>query len=228
MEPMPSQPPQRQVDAACVWIVDGGPTTPERPTAPAPTFVIAVDRGGRHALDLGLRVDVLIGDLDSIDEQAHQTLVAAGTQVQRHPVDKTRSDLDLAIQYAAELEPVRIEILSGGGGRLDHLLVSATMLGRPDVALLPICMHTFGTSITATAAGAACTLDAATGDTVTLLAVGGDAATRSSGLHWDLTPDMLLTPGSSLGLSNVAVVDSPTIDVDPASTGVILAVVVPR
>ena len=64
MDPMhPAHDPS--IDASCVWVIDGGPVTPSQPSAPEPTYVVAVDSGAQHALTLGLDVDLVVGDLGS-------------------------------------------------------------------------------------------------------------------------------------------------------------------
>ncbi len=224
MDLMPAPEPTSSPDTSCVWIIDGGPDAPDRPDAPEPTFVVAVDRGGRHALGLGLEVDVLIGDLDSIDADARELLVEQGVLVEQYPIDKDRSDLDLAIGFVAGLDPTRIDVVSAGGGRLDHSLVGALLLGRPDVAALPLTMHTRGTRTVAVAAGTSLQLDGSPGDTVTLLAVGAPARLDTGGLRWDLTSHTTLLPGASLGLSNVITEVRPLITV---TEGVVLVVTVP-
>jgi thiamine pyrophosphokinase len=208
MYAMPRRATIDNLDAACTWIIDGGPLTPTFPDAPSPTLVIAVDRGGRHALSLGLHVDVLVGDLDSIGPEAHDALVAQGAEVERHPSDKDRSDLDLAITRAAQLDPGRIELVAAGGGRLDHQLVAAQLLARPDVAALPITAHIGEATLAATCAGDHHVLAGAPGDFTTLMGMGGVARVETHGLRWNLAADIPLEPGSTLGLSNV-IVDSP-------------------
>lgn len=220
---MPSRPTTRQLDPACIWIIDGGPLTPQLPNAPAPTCVIAVDRGGRHALSLGLTVDLLVGDLDSIDPEAYDTLVAQGVLIERHPTDKDRSDLDLAISRAAELGAERIEVVAAGGGRLDHQLVAALLLTRPDVAALPLTAHISGATMAATRAGEHHELAGAPGDITTLLSVGGVAFVETHGLQWDLTVDTPLEPGSTLGLSNIIIAAGAGVRV---TEGIVLSVVV--
>ncbi len=214
-----------RIDSSCVWIIDGAPDLPTRPKAPEPTCVIAVDGGAAHAGALGLRVDVLVGDLDSIDPALRDRLAGTGTIIDRHPTDKDRSDLDLAIGFAVGLAAQRIEVISGGGGRLDHELVAVLLLGRPEIAALPLTAHSRGTRLTAIAAGTDTRLDAGAGDTVTLVATGGAARITTTGLRWDLDEATPLHPGSTLGLSNVAEADSPGLSV---AQGVVLAVVVPR
>nr|MBA3586790.1 thiamine diphosphokinase [Chloroflexota bacterium] len=63
-------------------------------------LVIAAD-GGAGSLDrLGVRPNLLVGDLDSIDLLLLDRLEAGGTRVERHPIDKEASDTELAVAAA--------------------------------------------------------------------------------------------------------------------------------
>ena len=55
---------------------------------------------------------------------------AAGVRVERHPVDKDATDLELALDYALAAGATRVTVVSGGGGaRLDHHLAELVLLG---------------------------------------------------------------------------------------------------
>ena len=213
------------VDASRVWIIDGGPVAPELPAIKPPTHVIAVDRGADHALALGLEVHEVIGDLDSVSQSTLGRLRARGAAVDEHPVDKDRSDLDLALARAAELQPAELVVVAGGGGRLDHALISALVLGRPEHARLDITAYMGDAVVIATIAGRRRPIPAVAGDTLSLLVVGGPARVRLSGVRWELHPDTIVEPGSSLGLSNIATVDCPILEV---AQGVAMVVITPR
>jgi thiamine pyrophosphokinase len=89
---------------------------------PAGATVVAADSGAERALGLGLRVDVAVGDFDSTSEATMRAVEAAGARVERHPIAKDATDLELALAAALSFEPERILVLGGGDGRLDHIL----------------------------------------------------------------------------------------------------------
>ena len=64
--------------------------------------VICADGGLLHAQRLGLAVNWLIGDMDSVNEAALASL-GETTQVERYPAAKNETDLELALQKAATL-----------------------------------------------------------------------------------------------------------------------------
>jgi thiamine pyrophosphokinase len=93
--------------------------------------VICADGGTRHARDLGLSPDLIIGDLDSTDIGTIQKFKDSGVTVESFPRDKNETDLELAIQRAVELRPEKIIILAALGGRLDQTLANIALLTDP-------------------------------------------------------------------------------------------------
>ena len=211
------------LDARCVWVVDGGPDAPRTAPEDEPSCVVGVDRGLAHALRLGLRPHVAVGDFDSVGagmlERAMQQW--PDLVVKRHRPHKAHSDLDLALSYVWGLNPERVFVLAGGGGRLDHLLTAVTMLGRPRYAALPLVAYVGDSVVRAATAGMPVELPGDDGNLVTLLAVGGAARLRTSGLRWNLTEEMPLASASTLGLSNELVAPTAWLRVDE---GTVLAI----
>ena len=163
-----------------------------------------MDRGLAHALRLGLRPHVVVGDFDSVDAAMLERTRRQWPDlvVQRHHRHKAHSDLDLALSCAWGLDPAEIALASGGGGRLDHLMISMTMLARPRYAALPLSAYVGASVVRAAAAGMSLSLPIGDGNLLTLLAVGGTASLHTSGLRWNLTDAMPLRCTASLGLSN--------------------------
>src|SRR4051794_1456651 len=65
-------------------------------------LVIAADSGLAHARALGVHVDLVIGDLDSVDPTDLDAAVADGAVVERHPAAKDATDLELALDPALD------------------------------------------------------------------------------------------------------------------------------
>jgi thiamine pyrophosphokinase len=91
-------------------------------------FIICADGGTRHALDLNLTPNLVIGDMDSIENEQWQRLKALGVAVELFPRDKNETDLELAINHAIELEPREIVIVAALGGRLDQTIGNIALL----------------------------------------------------------------------------------------------------
>ena len=90
--------------------------------------LICADGGTRHALALGVRPDLIIGDLDSADTGAVQKFKNDGVEIEIFPRDKNETDLELAIDRAINMNPEQIIILAALGGRLDQTLANITLL----------------------------------------------------------------------------------------------------
>ena len=69
---------------------------------PEATVVIAADSGLHHAIALGCTVDVVVGDLDSADPAVVADVEARGAVIERHPVAKDATDLELALLAARD------------------------------------------------------------------------------------------------------------------------------
>src|SRR5688572_21924099 len=106
--------------ATTVVVLAGGDGPDPGLVVPAADLVVAADSGAEQAAPLGLDVDLLVGDLDSIAPGTLAALEASGTRIERHPRDKDATDLELALAVAVGHRARRIVVVGGHGGRLDH------------------------------------------------------------------------------------------------------------
>ena len=104
---------------------------------PDDAYVIAADSGLHHAERLGLAVDLVVGDMDSVDAAVLDEAVRNGSAIQRHPTDKDHTDLELAIDAALGLGTERILVVGSHAGRLDHLLGSMGLLAATAETVRP-------------------------------------------------------------------------------------------
>jgi len=198
-----------------IVVCAGGPVRAALPDVPDDTLVIAADGGIVEAERLGLRVELLIGDLDSAPAEA----IARAPRVERHPVDKDASDLELAVAAAVAAGARRIVVVGGDGGRLDHLLGNAFLLASDRWAGIEIDAVLGDARIWVVRGERA--IEGEVGELVSLYAVGGPArGVTTEGLRWALEDGELL-PGSSLGLSNAFVSSTAHVRV---REGVVLAI----
>jgi len=92
-------------------------------------FIICVNGGSSHALAIGVRPDLLIGDLDSLPDQDRKNILKANPELIEYPAEKDKSDLEIALNYALEMNPARIIILGAlGGKRADHGFINPPLL----------------------------------------------------------------------------------------------------
>ena len=85
-------------------------------------YVICCDGAAKHAVRLGILPNMLIGDMDSIDEDDRKTLIAGGAKEVRLKPDKDETDTQAACSVAMELGAQKLVMLGGLGGRMDHSL----------------------------------------------------------------------------------------------------------
>ncbi len=203
-----------------------GPVAPDskwRDRLPESPLVIAADVGYRHAQGLGLRVDVLVGDLDSLDAAEVETARQRGARVERHPVDKSETDLELALNLALVSGCVHAVVVDGGvGPRVDHFLANALLLAHSRYAPMGV-DAAFGNSwlrVVRSERGRT-ELRGEVGSLVTLLAIGGPAeGVRTSGLKWPLEGEAL-REYATRGVSNELVSGVAHIEV---ASGVIVSI----
>ncbi len=93
-------------------------------------YRIAADGGARHMETLGLSPDVIVGDLDSIDEPLLARFQREGAAVERHPVAKAATDLELAIARAVSDGATEVLLIGALGGRLDQTLANLLLLAQ--------------------------------------------------------------------------------------------------
>lgn len=95
-------------------IISGAPVAGEIPVE-TEEYVIACDAGVGHALNAGIRPDLLVGDFDTYREKLPE-----GIPVLSAPAEKDDTDTMMAVRYALEQGFDRIRICAALGGRLDH------------------------------------------------------------------------------------------------------------
>lgn len=204
-----------------VVVVTGGdhPAAADVPRLPGDALVIGADSGIDRALELGLHVDVAVGDFDSVSAQGLRAVTQAGAVLERHPTAKDATDLRLALDMALAYSPDRIIVLGGDGGRLDHLMGNILLLGADDLAGVEIVAHMGSARVTVVRARA--DLHGARGDIVSLLPLQGTAVgVTTEGLLYPLRAEDLI-PATTRGVSNelTAAIASVTV-----RDGVLLAV----
>jgi thiamine pyrophosphokinase len=165
--------------------------------------VVAVDGGTRHALSAGLTPAHVIGDLDSLQPKLRKRLVGAGTTFHEHPPAKDETDLELALLWAAGEGAEEITVLGALGGRPDQELAGMLLLALPPLVGREVVLVGGEWSVRLIRGGETAHLHGTPGDTLSLIALGGDAeAVTTQGLAYPLNAETLLF-GPARGVSNV-------------------------
>ena len=108
------------------FIYVGGSVDPARITEHPRSgdLCIAADAGYRNAKALGERVDLLLGDLDSLNESEFPK----DMEQIKVPAEKDFTDTQLAVEAALKRGADEIIIIGGLDGRLDHTLSNLSIL----------------------------------------------------------------------------------------------------
>lgn len=179
---------------------DADPTHVRRVLARA-QLVIAADGGAVHVEAAGGVCDVIVGDQDSVPAATLDRARAAGADILDFPTAKDATDGELALREALSRGARSITIVGAlGGPRVDHLLANVALLAHPSLRGVGAVIEDAGYRIWLVRGSSS--WDGASGDCVTLLALGGDAhGVTTEGLRYALR-DGTLAHGSSLGVSN--------------------------
>lgn len=155
-------------------------------------ILIGVDGGTKHILKLGLKPDLIIGDMDSVGK------IPAGVKVIRYPADKDFTDTELAIKYCEEKKIEEVVILGFLGRRLDHMISNLMLMAKSQLKIkviegsqeMQICRDKIA-------------ITGEKGDFVSLIPLLGDCEKVTTiGLKWRLQGETLKA-GKGRGVSNV-------------------------
>ena len=178
---------------------------------PKHDYVIAADSGLHSAIDLGLRVNLVIGDMDSVDPAVLVAAEINGVTIQRMPRDKDATDTELALLAAVAHGSRQIVLVTGGGGRLDHQLGVLSAMQHKALEDCEVSALWDTARMQLLRGPGLCTIHGKVGDVVGLIAQHGDAiGVTTDGLKWSLN-EGTLEDHSSRGVSNELVTATATI-----------------
>lgn len=208
------------MDPTVLLFTGGDPVDPSVALRlPADAYVVAADSGLTQAVALGRHVDLAVGDFDSVDLVALQAAADAGTTIERHPVAKDETDLELGLAAAVAHGAARVIVVGGHGGRVDHFIAGALLLASDRFASVRITAHVGAAVLNVVRDEVV--LAGQAGSLVSLLPVGGDAVeVWTDGLEYKLCGETLRA-GSTRGVSNVMEATTATVTV---GSGVLLVV----
>jgi thiamine pyrophosphokinase len=186
-------------------------------------LIVAADGGSNHCLALGLTPHILIGDLDSVNDESLQAFELAGTQIVRYPQRKDFTDLELALIYVQELGFDEIIVLGALGRRWDQTLANLLLPTSRNLIHTHIRLISGSQEIRILHSGESLLLFGKPGDTVSLIPLTDDACgITTTGLEYPLQNDNLLI-GSTRGISNVMLFESASISL---YEGILLCVMI--
>ena len=174
-------------------------------------FLVAVDGGLHHLLQLGLTPQLLIGDLDSVNAEDLERCMQWGVEILHFPPEKDETDLELAVRDAVQRGFSEIVITCALGNRLDHTLGNLALLALPELKATHTLISNGATSIYLVNNQIA--LETYPGALISLLPWGQPVnGVTTTGLQYALE-DATLYPWKTRGLSNVATSNRVTVSV---------------
>jgi len=188
-------------------------------------YLIAADGGANYLLEMGMLPGVVIGDLDSIDDDTLFQLTSAEVNIEQFSEDKDETDFELALRYAIEMHPTEILIVGALGGRLDQTLANLSVLSDPMIPEIDIRLNdgveeAFFCRASA-GKGKQVEIMGRSGDTISLIPWHSPAeGVETQGLKWSLYGETL-HPEKSRGISNVMLEDSVSVRI---KSGLLLVV----
>jgi thiamine pyrophosphokinase len=168
-------------------------------------------------MEMGILPEILIGDLDSVDEDILFELTNAEVNIEQYSEDKDETDIELALRYAVELRPSSILIVGALGGRLDQTIANLSLLTDPmlpkiDIRLDDGVEEAFFCRASAANGGQA-EVQGRSGDTISLIPWNGPVeSVATEGLKWPLYGETLY-PDKSRGVSNLMLGESASIKI---------------
>lgn len=186
-------------------------------------LVVAADRGSHHAAALGLRLDAIVGDMDSIGETERAAFERAGVVFEIAPAEKDETDLELALLYALRRGARHMVCIGALGGRLDMTLANVFLLTLPALTGARVELWDGGqTAWLIRPPGDE--ISGQPGDTLSLIPLGGPACgITTHALKYPLRGETL-APGPARGVSNVLLAERARVD---CTEGCLLAVHTP-
>ncbi len=180
--------------------------------------IICADGGAVHCAELGIIPDLIIGDFDSIPKKIRKKFAKHKVEIKQYPIHKDYTDLELALQQAAETaakcekkekgkKKAAVHIVAGLGGRWDMSLATLLLPASHQYHDLEIIIHGKEESMQVLAAGRH-TISGKRGQRVSFLPLCGDAKGITLAGFEYAAGDITLKFGSSRGVSNTLVEES--------------------
>jgi thiamine pyrophosphokinase len=91
-------------------------------------FIICADSGVRHAFEMGVIPDLVVGDMDSVSTEDLKKIKELGLEQETFAAEKDFTDTELALETALQRGATEAVILGGIGDRPDHTLANILLM----------------------------------------------------------------------------------------------------
>lgn len=172
--------------------------------------IICADGGATHLYSTEIVPDMIVGDLDSIDEETTRHFKHLGVSFFRFPPEKDLTDTELAVEFAVDGGAKELVLLGVTGTRLDHTL--ANMMLLPRLLELGIDAKIIDSHNEIIAVDKSIELKREMGTFVSLIPIFSECIDVSMKGFKYPTEKINFTLGSTLGVSNEIISETATID----------------
>lgn len=163
--------------------------------------IIAADSGFDYAIENGIVVDRIVGDLDSVRNMKALHGLPDDTVIRIPHNEKDETDTEMGLRMLREMGYSDIVMIGGGGGRLDHLFGLFSLFERSFSPLIWYTDHAMVYRIDRRVA-----FRCRIGERVSFFPVGAEECNmETDGLKWPL--DGLQWKRGDIGISNEAISD---------------------
>lgn len=170
---------------------------------PQVDYVICADGGLKHARELGIVPDLIVGDFDSLPNEVLHEYNMGGITVKRYPADKDKTDMQIAVDTAIEMGASQVFLLGALGSRWDHSYANMLMLYR--LAKRGIKAQILDSHNVVVVGNGKVEIEGEVGQIVSLLPLSGDVRIlRTEGLKYPIV-DGVLPLDFPYGVSNVLI-----------------------
>ena len=98
-------------------------------------YFVGVDRACLYLLELGLPLDLAVGDFDSVSELELDVIQSTAKSCKKASAEKNDTDTELALKITFQLYPeAEVTIFGAFGGRIDHMLSNIFLVSDPELA----------------------------------------------------------------------------------------------
>ena len=165
-------------------------------------YIIAADGGANHCSRLSLVPDFIVGDMDSIASRTLEHFEKLHVTLEKHPVKKDSTDLELALNQAATLSASKIHILGALGGRWDMSLANILLSANEVYKEIAITLSGDDGQIQILHPGTT-SIQGQAGQRISFIPLRGDATgVTLTGFEYPLE-ESIIPFGSTLGVSNI-------------------------
>ncbi len=99
-------------------------------------YIVGVDHGALLLLQNNMKIDLAIGDFDSVTKEQYEEIKKVAVETKEYPKRKNYTDLYLAIEDVLEIDYRRIIIYGAMGGRFDHSYANLSLLRLGNISII--------------------------------------------------------------------------------------------